>query len=155
MLEWVPIPSSRGSSHPKNRIHVSCIGRQNFLTTEPCGKPICCVNPAKWGKSSLHIQSGEGKSLDVEFRCTWILCSSWPLPGKQCSEGGHQPRVEPQLLLASAGKDIHVWRQERGHDLVETGDLIFVGSSTDAHSGTEKSTVNFPSTSLFPPFMKL
>ena len=28
ILEWVAISFSRGSSQPKDRIHVSCIGRQ-------------------------------------------------------------------------------------------------------------------------------
>ena len=42
ILEWVVMPSSRGSSRPRDRTHVSCssciAGR--FFTTEPPGKPI-------------------------------------------------------------------------------------------------------------------
>ena len=38
ILEWVVISSSRGSSWPRDRIRVSCIGRW-FFTAEPPGKP--------------------------------------------------------------------------------------------------------------------
>ena len=40
ILEWVAVPSSRGSSHPRNQIrvsHGSCIAR-GFFTAEPLGK---------------------------------------------------------------------------------------------------------------------
>ena len=38
ILKWVSMPSSRGSSQPRDRTRVSCItGR--FFTTEPPGKP--------------------------------------------------------------------------------------------------------------------
>ena len=38
ILEWVAMPSSKTSSWPKNRIHVSCIAGR-FFTSEPTGKP--------------------------------------------------------------------------------------------------------------------
>ena len=44
ILEWVAISSSRRSSRPKDRTHVSyitCIGRQVFLPLAPPGKPFC------------------------------------------------------------------------------------------------------------------
>ena len=51
ILEWVFISSSRGSSPPKDRTHVSCIsfivGR--FIITEPLGKP----NLYLWDNSIL------------------------------------------------------------------------------------------------------
>ena len=37
-LEWVAVPSSRGSSRPSGRSHVSCIAG-GFFTAEPLGKP--------------------------------------------------------------------------------------------------------------------
>ena len=41
ILEWVAIPSSKGSSRPRNQTYVSCnsctAGR--FFTAEPLGKP--------------------------------------------------------------------------------------------------------------------
>ena len=41
ILEWVAMPSSRGSSRPKDGICVSCISctAGEFFTTEPLGKP--------------------------------------------------------------------------------------------------------------------
>ena len=38
-LEWVAMPSSRGSSKPKDQSHVFCISRR-FFTPEPLGKPF-------------------------------------------------------------------------------------------------------------------
>ena len=38
MLEWVAVPSSRGSSWLRDWIHISCIA-DRFFTTEPLGKP--------------------------------------------------------------------------------------------------------------------
>ena len=35
---WVSISFSRGSSHPKHQIHVSCLAGGRFFTTEPPGK---------------------------------------------------------------------------------------------------------------------
>ena len=41
MLEWVAISSSRGSSWPRDRTHVSCLSftAGEFFTSEPQGKP--------------------------------------------------------------------------------------------------------------------
>ena len=43
-LEWVAMPSSRGSSWPRDQIHVSCVActAGRFLTTEPPGSPFYC-----------------------------------------------------------------------------------------------------------------
>ena len=40
MLEWVPMPSFRGSSQPRDRTRVSCIAG-GFFTAEPLDKPLC------------------------------------------------------------------------------------------------------------------
>ena len=39
LLEWVAISLVRGSSRPKDRTHISCVGSR-FFTTEPPGKPL-------------------------------------------------------------------------------------------------------------------
>ena len=41
-LEWVAMPSSRGSSQPRDQTRVSCVSciAGGFFTTEPPGKPI-------------------------------------------------------------------------------------------------------------------
>ena len=43
ILEWVAMPSSRGSSRPRNQTHVSCVSciAGGFFTAEPPGKPTC------------------------------------------------------------------------------------------------------------------
>ena len=41
-LEWVAMPSSRGSSRPRDHTQVSCIAG-GFLTTEPLGKPTLLI----------------------------------------------------------------------------------------------------------------
>ena len=37
ILEWVAMPSSRGSSQPRDQTHISCV-TSGFFTTEPRGK---------------------------------------------------------------------------------------------------------------------
>ena len=39
ILEWIAIPSSRGSSQPRDWTQVSCIAGRFFLLSEPQGKP--------------------------------------------------------------------------------------------------------------------
>ena len=39
ILEWVAMPSSRGSSWPRDQTQVSCIGKQVSLPLAPPGKP--------------------------------------------------------------------------------------------------------------------
>ena len=41
ILEWVAMPSSRGSFCPRDRTHVSCVSctADEFFTAEPPGKP--------------------------------------------------------------------------------------------------------------------
>ena len=58
MLEWVAMPSSRGSSRPRNQTHVSyiyCIGRQALLPLEPPGNMhvlayICLGTSLSWNQ---------------------------------------------------------------------------------------------------------
>ena len=45
ILEWVVVPSSRGSSQPKDRTHISCVScvAGRVFTTEPLGKPLFII----------------------------------------------------------------------------------------------------------------
>ena len=47
-LAWVAISSSRGSSQPRDRTHVSCVGRPIRLLLAPPGKPINSIIHAIW-----------------------------------------------------------------------------------------------------------
>ena len=71
ILEWVAMPSSRGSSRPREWIHVSCIScdTAGFLTAESPGKPClhhtvvqysCLENPMDWGTwwAAVHGVAG-------------------------------------------------------------------------------------------------
>ena len=53
ILEWVAMPSSRGSSQPGNRTHISCIASRSF-TAEPPGKPCFSMTDGiLWGELDL------------------------------------------------------------------------------------------------------
>ena len=71
ILEWVVMPSSRGSSCLRDQTHVSCVSSTagRFFTAEPCGKPQLTLyyrsnyaskaNPKKKG-SDLWSPQGKG-----------------------------------------------------------------------------------------------
>ena len=54
ILEWVAMPSSRGSSQPRDRTQVSHV-TGGFFTTEPPGKPINILSANK--KIDAHVDS--------------------------------------------------------------------------------------------------
>ena len=55
ILEWVAMPCSRGSSQPKDWIHIICVSytTKGFFTTEPLGKPIIQQMPFKSPKTVI------------------------------------------------------------------------------------------------------
>jgi len=53
ILEWVAISSSRGSSQPRDRTHVSCIAGR-FFTAEPPRKPRC-IEVGKEGREEWNL----------------------------------------------------------------------------------------------------
>ena len=60
MLDWVAMPSSRGSSQPKDRTHIFCgsCTADRFFTTESPGKPLreWYLNVIQW-KWWPHMRS--------------------------------------------------------------------------------------------------
>ena len=51
ILEWVAMPSSRGSFRPRDAIHISCVScvASEFFTAEPPGKPLTNLRaPLSW-----------------------------------------------------------------------------------------------------------
>ena len=62
ILEWVAISSCRGSSQPRDQIHVSCIAGK-FFTTEPVGKPRSWNSYCK-----IQAQIEEGGKTTRPFR---------------------------------------------------------------------------------------
>ena len=73
ILEWVAMPSSRGSSAPRDWNHISCgfCIAGGFLTTEPPGKPLM---PGETGLCTIYCQI----SLAIVYRYVWFqLGLSW------------------------------------------------------------------------------
>ena len=82
-LEWAAIPSSRGSSQPRDRTHVSHVGRQFLYHWAPRGasptpNPLChlivslCLHSACWCQFLLYgfVQINIKTS---STQCTWCL----------------------------------------------------------------------------------
>ena len=69
ILEWVPMPSCRESSPPRDQTHGFCIAG-GFFAAEPRGKPIVC-------ECSLVTVSGRDLSLEAcSVPCLFGLCSA-------------------------------------------------------------------------------
>ena len=91
ILEWVTMPSSRGSSWPRDRTCVSCgsciAGR--FLTAEPWGRPTVVNTGGRTGPNqplfSWRLQS-RGKSL--QKNSTGNSQQNQPLGAYEVPEGG-------------------------------------------------------------------
>ena len=58
ILEWVAMPSSRGSSQPRDWTHISCVSfiAGGFFTTGPLGKPLLGYS---WLTNNVVIVSSE------------------------------------------------------------------------------------------------
>ena len=73
ILEWVAVPSSRGSSRPRDRTCVSCIA-DGFPTAEPLGNPPCsrgCLSVPSWsldGPGCLLLISATPGWLEHTFK---------------------------------------------------------------------------------------
>ena len=75
-LEWVAVPSSRGSSRPSGRSHVSCIAG-GFFTAEPPGKPEVLDD----SESTLRTQTTQQschRGVSLLFARA-SFCLSWQL----------------------------------------------------------------------------
>ena len=57
ILEWVAIPFSRASSHPRDWAWISCIACRFFLLSEPPGKPTWPSNPTTRSIPSAYVHA--------------------------------------------------------------------------------------------------
>ena len=74
ILEWVAISSSRGSSWPRYRTHVSCVGRQflhRWATREAPGRIITAFK-----NKIFNHQSGLYTSRSLRNLVNWYDCLS-------------------------------------------------------------------------------
>ena len=77
ILEWAAMPSSRGSSQPRDQTQVSCIAGRFFLSFESPGKP------ENTGVGSLsHPRRSSGPRNRTRVSCTAGGFYTSKLPGK-------------------------------------------------------------------------
>ena len=106
ILEWVAMPSSRGSSRPRGRTCVSCIGRQVLV---PLGRTPGPFPQHHLGSSTLRWQRERSKWL-WEGRKVQRACASQPCKGATLYLLLYL--LWTQTLLASLGLIIAFWSRE-------------------------------------------
>ena len=84
ILEWIAIPSCRGSSRPRDRTSISCGScmASRLFTTEPPGKP--CKEPLCVLSRSVVCDSLRPRGLEPAR----LLCL-WDSPSKNTGVGCH------------------------------------------------------------------
>ena len=78
IMEWVTMPSSRGSSQPRDWNRVSCIAGR-FFTTELPGKPLSSLLKHK------SIRTGAPSSPTCHTHTFIYYCTTWRTVGTQNS----------------------------------------------------------------------
>ena len=76
ILEWVVVPSSKGTSQPRDRtlvLYVSCIGRRNLLPLAPAGKSCICMYPYICTNSNIKTVYTIMLTLSVAFFSIYLL----------------------------------------------------------------------------------
>ena len=103
VLEWVAMPSSRGSSQPRDQTQVSCIAGRFFTiwaTREAQSKRILIV---KYFKCNAH---SKGRIFKVKICLKITVQGCWETPGGSCDVGWAQGLTGYRCLGKSP---------ERGH----------------------------------------
>ena len=82
ILEWIVIPSSRGSSPPRDGTWVSWVSCMTdwFFTAEPLGKPLSVLRDhfsLEWMVRKTHLGNAERKTCSV-----LALGENWEIWGK-------------------------------------------------------------------------
>ena len=107
ILEWVAIVFSRRSSQPRDRTHVSCIGRWVLLPLHHLGSPIyiSCMRVCMHAKSFQSCMT-----LYDPMGCSCQAPLSRDFPGKNTGVGCHfflqwdlpDPGIKPWSLVSPA-----------------------------------------------------
>ena len=95
MLAWITMPSSRGSSPPRDRTSISCIAG-GFFTTESPGSEVKAWGLPKakkglWTERKLKLASGT-RSLRLQV---WLQI----VAGYQQTDRDHKPLGRQQLSI--------------------------------------------------------
>ena len=143
ILEWVPMPSCRESSPPRDQTHGFCIAG-GFFAAEPRGKPIVC-------ECSLVTVSGRDLSLEAcSVPCLFGLCSAH---GHRCFSSIRPSYdlfpllLEPySFLLAGNGPGWAPLGWEGLKDLVAGGTLTWEAEALPflPASSISRSWIDFP-----------
>ena len=103
ILEWIPIPFSRGSSQPRDQTWVPCIGRQILYHLSHQGSPTLYLI---FGNS--HPQRCS-KCLTCCLLCVWHLCVCWlSLMSEQSSRSVSAAWCWPQNGQAGPCSDVRM-----------------------------------------------
>ena len=94
ILKWVAIPSSRGSSRPRDRTQVSCgsciAGR--IFAAEPPGKPVVAIISMKKGSSPRKGGSPAEKGV-LPQQGAWISDPQIHTAAHPLTSCGHRPQL--------------------------------------------------------------
>ena len=92
ILEWVAMPSSKGSSWPRDRTHVSCVSSVagGFFTVDPPGQPQLPPILMRWPHFNSWKPCFYSVLVELRFAPLSSLCDAqegcWSL--RQCSTSG-------------------------------------------------------------------
>ena len=142
ILGWVAMPSSRGSSRPRDRTCVSCISciAGRFFTTEPppikcctCRRFLCGMHWNgkriiwnKWDKLS-PVQTSGSRTLPCPDSCVVALLSQATSANRGCIRHTHRPmrRACPKVRWLSIGQCSRppgnlwkIFKKYKGHILI-------------------------------------
>ena len=118
ILEWVAMPSSRGSSWPRDQTCISCIAA-GFFTTEPPGKPL------KYSSVNYNYNSFFSKR-DV-VRIIYVKChmqNACHIVGVQWASFSES---DPQIPPRARGNGSWLWRQQEKRSHISPYSNFFLG----------------------------
>ena len=80
ILEWVAMPSSRGSSQPMDQTHtcyVSCIGRLFLHHWHYMGSPIHMILTHKWLQATFWLRQSPEHQRPKDNQCNGVAGKFW------------------------------------------------------------------------------
>ena len=113
ILEWVAIPSSRGSSQPRNRTGISCICRQILYQLSYQGRPQPPAVPQSNSGLSVSPRNASTGVFSFGERFKIAVCSLSKLMTFVTTLGAHLPagnflKLPAIFRLALPGRRIHL-----------------------------------------------
>ena len=124
ILEWVAMPSSRGSSWPRDQTHVSCVSciAGRFFTTEPLGSPLFIIPEFQYCSAKFWRESmlPQGPSQCLVFpRSSMLLL--W-----------YKDELREASGMCEFIHSLSLWPSLDGHHVTEWQPADLMGSCTIA-----------------------